>query len=81
MQDAIRTPHDDRGRRLDGAGAALGWWTTGNKQAFAAKAQALVEQFKAYNAPEGARGNGQEGTDLVGLRAQEEPSSPGSEPR
>jgi predicted metalloendopeptidase len=46
--DAIRTPRDDRGRRLDGAGAALDWWTTGDKQAFAAKAQALVEQFKAY---------------------------------
>ena len=49
---------DDRGRLLDGAGAALNWWTAGDEQAFAAKAQTLVAQFNAYSPIAGVRVNG-----------------------
>ena len=49
---------DDRGRRIDGAGAALNWWTAGDEQAFAAKAEALVAQYNAYSPLAGARVNG-----------------------
>jgi len=49
---------DDRGRRLDGEGAMLNWWTAGDEQAFTERAQALVEQFNAYSPLEGARVNG-----------------------
>ncbi len=49
---------DDRGRRIDGAGAALNWWTAGDEQAFAAKAEALVAQYNAYSPVDGARVNG-----------------------
>ena len=41
---------DDRGRRLDGEGAAVNWWTAVDEQSFAAIAQALVEQFNEYSA-------------------------------
>jgi predicted metalloendopeptidase len=54
---------DDRGRRIAGAGAAQNWWTAGDEQAFAVKAQALVEQFNAYRPLPGTRVNG-----LVTLR-------------
>ncbi len=54
---------DDRGRLLDRAGAAANWWTAGDEQAFAAKAQALVDQFSAYSPLAGAHVNG-----LVTLR-------------
>jgi putative endopeptidase len=49
---------DDRGRQLDGAGAALDWWTPADEQAFSAKAQALVEQFNAYSPVHGTHVNG-----------------------
>jgi putative endopeptidase len=49
---------DDRGRRLDGTGTALNWWTPGDEQAFSAKAQALVEQFNGYRPVDGTRVNG-----------------------
>ncbi len=49
---------DDRGRRLDGSGAAANWWTAADEQAFAAKAQSLVAQFNAYSPLPGARVNG-----------------------
>ena len=54
---------DDRGRRLDGEGAAVNWWTAGDEQSFTAIAQGLVEQFNGYSPIEGARVNG-----LVTLR-------------
>ena len=54
---------DDRGRHLDGAGLAMNWWTADDEQAFAVKAQALVEQFNGYTPLAGARVNG-----LVTLR-------------
>lgn len=54
---------DDRGRRLDGKGGAMNWWTAGDEQSFATIAQALVEQFNEYTPIEGARVNG-----LVTLR-------------
>ena len=49
---------DDRGRRLDGKGAAVNWWTAADEQSFATIAQALVEQFNEYTPIEGARVNG-----------------------
>jgi putative endopeptidase len=54
---------DDRGRYLDGAGAAMNWWKSVDEQAFAAKAQALVEQFNGYSPLAGAHVDG-----LVTLR-------------
>ena len=54
---------DDRGRRLDGEGAAVNWWTAGDEQSFATMAQALVDEFNGYSPIEGARVNG-----LVTLR-------------
>jgi putative endopeptidase len=54
---------DDRGRRLDGEGAAMNWWTAVDEQSFTTMAQALVEQFNGYSPIEGARVNG-----LVTLR-------------
>ena len=54
---------DDRGRRLDGEGAAVNWWTAGDEQSFTAIAQALVDEFNGYSPIEGARVNG-----LVTLR-------------
>jgi putative endopeptidase len=49
---------DDRGRQLDGAGAALNWWTPADERTFSAKAQALVEQFNAYSPVHGTHVNG-----------------------
>ena len=54
---------DDRGRHLDGAGVAMNWWRAGDEEAFAAKAQALVEQFNGYRPLAGAHVDG-----LVTLR-------------
>ena len=54
---------DDSGRHLDGAGAAMNWWKSDDEQAFAAKAQALVEQFNGYSPLAGAHVDG-----LVTLR-------------
>jgi predicted metalloendopeptidase len=48
----------DQGRHLDGAGGALSWWTAADEQAFAAKAQGLVEQFTAYRPLEGVHVSG-----------------------
>jgi putative endopeptidase len=54
---------DDRGRRLDGAGAAVNWWTAGDEQAFATMARALVDEFNGYRPIDGMHVNG-----LVTLR-------------
>ena len=54
---------DDRGRRLDGAGAEVNIWTPGDEASFAAMAQALVAEFNGYSPLEGAHVNG-----LVTLR-------------
>jgi predicted metalloendopeptidase len=39
---------DDRGRRFDGRGNAVNWWTPADDAAFAVRTRALVEQFNAY---------------------------------
>jgi putative endopeptidase len=54
---------DDRGRRLDGEGTAMNWWTAGDEQSFTAIAQTLVEQFDGYSPIAGVRISG-----LVTLR-------------
>ena len=49
---------DDLGRRLDGKGGAVNWWTVADEQSFTTIAQALVEQFNEYTPVAGARVNG-----------------------
>jgi endothelin-converting enzyme len=49
---------DERGRRLDGAGAVRNWWTAGDERAFAGMARELVDQFNAYSPMPGLHVNG-----------------------
>ncbi len=49
---------DDRGRRFDGRGAAVDWWTPADAEAFSARARTLVDQFNVYSPVAGAYVNG-----------------------
>ncbi len=50
---------DDRGRRIDGAGAVRDWWKPQDEQQFAARAHALVGQFNTYSTATGMPEYGQ----------------------
>jgi len=52
---------DDQGSRYDGAGNLVDWWTAEDRTAFDAKAQALIEQYAAFEprALPGHRVNGE----------------------
>jgi len=52
---------DDQGSRYDGAGNLVDWWTAEDRTAFDAKAQALIEQYAAFEPRElpGHRVNGE----------------------
>ncbi len=50
---------DDQGRKTDGDGNLNDWWTAEDAEAFKGRAQALVDQFNAYEPLPGLRVNGQ----------------------
>lgn len=50
---------DQQGRRYDGSGAAVDWWTPADDQSFLQRAQLLVDQFSGYSTGTNERLNGQ----------------------
>ncbi|MFO1094064.1 MAG: M13 family metallopeptidase [Planctomycetaceae bacterium] len=50
---------DDQGRKTDGNGNLHDWWTEKDAEAFKGRAQALVDQYNAYEPLPGLRVNGQ----------------------